>query len=61
MLHACAVMPNAIYAELYYDYQELGAELADCDYAIVNGFASLPRKPGLGVSMNEGALRGMAV
>jgi galactonate dehydratase len=60
MLHACAVMPNAIYAELYYDYQELGAELADCDYVIEGGYARLPEQPGLGITMNEDALRSMA-
>jgi galactonate dehydratase len=60
MLHACAVMPNAIYAELYYDYLELGAELADCDYDIKDGYASLPQKPGLGIEMNEDVLLSMA-
>ena len=60
MLHTCAVMPNAIYAELYYDYLELGAQFADCDYVIEDGVASLPRKPGLGVTMNEDVLRSLA-
>ncbi len=60
MLHACAVMPNAIYAELYYDYLEFGAEFADCDYVIEDGLASLPQEPGLGVRMNENALRSLA-
>ena len=60
MLHVCAVMRNAVYAELYYDYLELGAEFADCDYVIENGTASLPRKPGLGVEMNEAALVSLA-
>lgn len=61
MLHVCAVMRNAIYAELYYDYLGLGAEFADCDYSIESGYASLPRKPGLGVEMDEGALRSLAL
>ena len=61
MLHTCAVMPNAVYAELYYDYLELGAELATCDTVIEDGFASLPREPGLGVRMNEDVLRSLAV
>jgi len=61
MLHACAVMPNAVYAELYYDYLELGAELATCDCVIADGFAGLPRQPGLGVTMNEDALRSRAL
>lgn len=60
MLHVCAVMPNAIYAELYYDYLELGAAFADCDYVIADGYASLPRAPGLGVRMNEDALVSLA-
>jgi galactonate dehydratase len=61
MLHTCAVMPNAAYAELYYDYLELGAEFADCDYVIEDGHARLPQKPGLGVEMNEDALRSLAL
>ncbi len=60
MLHTCAVMRNAIYAELYYDYLELGAAFAKCDYVIEDGYASLPQKPGLGVTMNEDALRSLA-
>ncbi|MCC5972769.1 MAG: mandelate racemase/muconate lactonizing enzyme family protein [Rubellimicrobium sp.] len=61
MLHVFAVMPNATYAELYYDYLELGATFARCDYVIRDGFASLPQVPGLGVEMDEEALRGLAV
>ena len=57
MIHLCAVMENAPYAELYYDYQELGAEFGDCDSQITDGFASLPQKPGLGVEIDETALR----
>ena len=60
MLHVCAVMPNATYGELYYDYLELGAEFAACDYLITDGYASLPRSPGLGIQMNEAALVSLA-
>ena len=60
MLHVCAVMRNAIYGELYYDYLELGGEFAECDYVIENGFASLPQTPGLGIEMDEDALRKLA-
>ncbi len=60
MLHVCAVMPNATYAELYYDYLELGAEFASCDYTIADGHASLSQTPGLGVEMDEAALRALA-
>lgn len=56
MLHLCAVMPNASYAELYYDYLELGSEFATCDSQIKNGFATLPQTPGLGVEIDEETL-----
>jgi galactonate dehydratase len=60
MLHVCAVMRNATYAELYYDYLELGVTFAQSDYAITDGYASLPQKPGLGVEMNEAMLLSLA-
>lgn len=60
MLHVCAVMRNAGYAELFHDYLGLGARLAECDTVIADGHARLPRKPGLGVEMNEAALTALA-
>ena len=60
MLHVCAVMRNSIYAELYYDYLELGNAFAECDYVIQDGYCSLPRKPGLGIEMDEVALSALA-
>lgn len=60
MLHVCAVMRNATYAELYYDYLELGAAFAECDHVIADGYASLPNRPGLGVEMNERMLLSLA-
>lgn len=56
MLHVCAVMPNVNYAELFYDYLELGARYSECDFKISDGCASLPQKPGLGIEMLEGSL-----
>lgn len=56
MLHVCAVMPNAIYAELYYDYLELGRQFANCDTEIKNGYARLPQSPGLGLEIDENTL-----
>lgn len=60
MLHVCAVMRNATYAELYYDYLELGTEFAVCDTIIKDGYARLPQQPGLGIEINEDALRSLA-
>lgn len=61
MLHVCAVLPNAGYAELFYDYLELGAEFARCDTTIAEGFASVPQAPGLGVEIDEAALARLCV
>lgn len=61
MLHVCAVLPNAGPAELYYDYLELGASFATCDFRIETGQASVPRAPGLGVEIDEEALRGLCL
>lgn len=60
MLHVCAVTPNAIHAELYYDYLQLGASFSTCDTTIENGYASLPQKAGLGIEINEDALQCLA-
>ena len=56
MIHVCAVMPNALAAEYYSDYVAFGNQLATCDYDIVDGQATLPKAPGLGVDMNEALL-----
>ncbi len=61
MLHVCAALPNATYAELHYDYLELSAQFSECDFIISEGFISLPNKPGLGIEMNESALRTLEV
>ncbi|MEO0752812.1 MAG: mandelate racemase/muconate lactonizing enzyme family protein [Pseudomonadota bacterium] len=61
MLHLCAVMPNACYGELYYDYLELGGEFARCDTTLENGCATLPQTPGLGVEIDEDALHRLCV
>ena len=61
MLHVCAALPNATYAELHYDYLELSAQFSECDFIISEGFISLPSKPGLGIEMNESALRTLEV
>ena len=60
MLHVCAVMRNCIYAELYYDYLELGGQFAVCDYKLENGFATVPQRPGLGVEMKEDVMISLA-
>jgi galactonate dehydratase len=60
MLHAAALMPNLLTAELYPDHVALGDRFAAADFAIVAGEATLPRSPGLGVTIREDALTALA-
>jgi len=61
MLHVSAVMRNATYAELFYDYLELGAEFATCDYDLRQGVTRPPQRPGLGVEIDESKLQTLTV
>jgi galactonate dehydratase len=61
MLHAAALMPNLLTAELYPDYLACGARFAETGFDIAAGEATLPRSPGLGVTINEDALSRVAV
>lgn len=57
MLHVSAVIPNLLMAELYPDYLAAGDALAQVDFTISKGFATLPQTPGLGVKIDEAALQ----
>jgi galactonate dehydratase len=61
MMQVSAVLPNLCYAELYYDYLELGARYATTDFVIANGVATVPTTPGIGVTIDEAALRALCV
>ena len=61
MLHCAAVMPNLLLAELYPDFLTAGAAIAETDFEIAGGAASLPQAPGLSVTMKEEVLAGLAV
>lgn len=60
MLHVSAVMPNLLTAELYPDYLAAGEVFAQVDFSIEKGCATLPQSPGLGVTMDEAALRAVS-
>lgn len=61
MLHAAALMPNLLTAELYPDYVACGARFAETDFDIAAGEATLSGSPGLGVTIKEDALSTLAV
>lgn len=60
MLQVCAMIPNSLPAELFFDYLAFGETLAQCGFEIRDGYATLPQAPGLGVTMNEEVLAAVA-
>jgi galactonate dehydratase len=59
-VHASACMPNFIITEYFLPYEELGAKLARNALKPVDGYISLPDGPGLGLDIDEAAVRATA-
>jgi len=55
--HLCAGLPNFLILELAYGEVPWRAELIDPPEQLFNGRLSLSERPGLGISLNEDALR----
>lgn len=58
MVHACAVMPNALIGEYFPDFRPFCDRLGATSIEISGGLATIGDAPGLGVSMNEDVLDG---
>jgi galactonate dehydratase len=56
-VHAAACMPNFIITEYFVTFEELGAKLCRNPLKPVDGYLPLPEGPGLGVEINEEAVR----
>ena len=56
-VHASAVMPNFIITEYFLPFEEIGAKLCPNLLKPVNGYISLPEGPGLGIDVDEKAVR----
>jgi galactonate dehydratase len=59
-LHASAGMPNFLITEYFVNFEEVGRKVARTDFAVHNGYIALPAAPGLGVDVDEEALRQFA-
>jgi galactonate dehydratase len=59
-VHASACMPNFIITEYFLPYEELGAKLARNVLKPVDGYIALPDGPGLGLDIDEAAVRAAA-
>ena len=56
-LHASAGMPNFLITEYFVNFEEVGREIADQSFRVEDGFITLPDRPGLGIDLDEQALR----
>jgi galactonate dehydratase len=56
-VHASACMPNFIITEYFLPFEELGQRLCPDALRPVEGYIALPQGPGLGLSVDESAVR----
>lgn len=56
-VHAAATMPNFIITEYFVPFEEFGLSLCPNALRPVDGYITLPEGPGLGIEVDEAALR----
>jgi galactonate dehydratase len=56
-VHASACMPNFIITEYFLPFEELGQRLCPNALRPVDGYIALPEGPGLGLNVDETAVR----
>lgn len=56
-VHAAACMPNFTITEYFLPYEEFGSVITNNPLVPVNGYITLPEGPGLGLDVNEEAVR----
>lgn len=56
-LHASAGMPNFLITEYFVNFEEVGQEISFQPFRVEDSFITLPDTPGLGVDLDEEALR----
>jgi galactonate dehydratase len=56
-VHASACMPNFIITEYFLPFEDLGRRLCPNVLRPVDGYIALPQDPGLGLDVDEAAVR----
>jgi len=56
-VHASACMPNFIITEYFLPFEDVGARLCPNLLKPVDGYITLPEGPGLGLTVDEAAVR----
>ena len=59
-LQVAAVIPNFLITEYFVNYTEIGNAILETSFEMVDGCFKLPTAPGLGVTINEEALKNYA-
>ncbi|MFN8633216.1 MAG: mandelate racemase/muconate lactonizing enzyme family protein [Chloroflexota bacterium] len=59
-VHAAATMPNFLITEYFVNFEGLGKEIARPPLLQKDGYVALPTTPGLGIDLDEDALRAHA-
>lgn len=55
-MQVSAVMPNFIITEYFVNLEDFGHEVADMPFNVVDGYITLPARPGLGIDLDVAAL-----
>ena len=56
-LQVAACIPNFLITEYFVNFAETGAEIVDQPFVVQDSTIDLPTRPGLGIELNEEALR----
>jgi galactonate dehydratase len=56
-LQVAACLPNFLITEYFVNFEEVGQEIATNSFAVKNSYIDLPTAPGLGIALDEAALR----
>lgn len=56
-LQVAALMPNFIITEYFANFEATSNEIADTPFEVKDGYITLPERPGLGLELNEEALK----
>ncbi|MDQ6671900.1 MAG: mandelate racemase/muconate lactonizing enzyme family protein [Chloroflexota bacterium] len=56
-LNVSACIPNFLITEYFVNFEERGREISRVPFEVSNGFIPLPTAPGLGIELDEAALR----
>jgi galactonate dehydratase len=59
-VHCAATMPNFLITEYFVNFEELGKKIAKPPLLQKDGYVTLPTTPGLGIDLDEDALRAHA-